>query len=213
MTVLFQDKFESGDFSLWDGTGGTTAVNTTRPHHGRYSAQFTGNSFAYKVFAGTGEVWGRAYYNFPVLPVANVSGSILRFYDAGFGQPVYLQWITDASANIFLSIQSPTTYVQSSWAMVANVWYSIELHLKKGAGTAICDGYLDNGLWVRETAQNLPNDWAIIVIGDENAPAGFVVFEDCVIVQNQYNGPERLYLPQTRLDDRINLRSRTFQHR
>jgi hypothetical protein len=73
--ILFEDEFESGNFSAWNGTntsvGNKAVVTTLNPYQGPYHAAFETNSvpsganFAYSYVdlpAATSEVYARAYF-------------------------------------------------------------------------------------------------------------------------------------------------------
>jgi len=84
--TIFQDGFESGDFSAWTGTsvsGGTATVVSTPTHHGSYAAKFEttilgGYARVYKVLASAyAIIHVRVYVYLNNLPTAD--GQIMRF--------------------------------------------------------------------------------------------------------------------------------------
>jgi len=79
MTELFNDGFESGDFSAWTGTsvvgtGSTNDVIDTNPHTGTYCSEHyvgAGNglkAYAQKSFAAQTTAYARAYIKFEDIP-------------------------------------------------------------------------------------------------------------------------------------------------
>ena len=66
-TTIFEDSFESGDFSAWTGgVGGTHTVTSEKSYQGSYSAKAdfgnSDNCFHYKSITATNPLWRRGYF-------------------------------------------------------------------------------------------------------------------------------------------------------
>jgi hypothetical protein len=84
-TIIFQDGFESGDYSAWSSTtvsgNGTLTINSSIVHHGVYSSKSSwsaGGDLAYatKTFANTSVLYVREYVLLQDLPQ---TGTLTRF--------------------------------------------------------------------------------------------------------------------------------------
>lgn len=89
MTVLFEDQFETGDFSAWTGNVAQVSVVNTTSHHGSYCAKLansgTADSACYKTFGTTyNMINGRVYAKVASIPLADGGWlSLLGFHMTG----------------------------------------------------------------------------------------------------------------------------------
>ncbi|RLF10445.1 MAG: hypothetical protein DRJ69_03115 [Thermoprotei archaeon] len=204
MTVIFEDSFESGDFSAWDGTftttGETAEVVTTDPYQGVYHAKFTcdGSStgeytFVYKTVNET-VLYTRAY--FKILTSLPVSGYYYRL----------IQYKTDAHANFanFGIINSAgTIYWQIDcfagtdryqYDIQLDTWYCLEFYAKVNTANGELKGYLNGTEILSLTDLDFSGDASIdrVEVGERysNGQTAHTIYVDCVKVADTYIGEE-----------------------
>jgi len=209
-TVIFEDGFESGDFSAWTGiyeSGATVSVQGTTIHHGSYGMQVAGlrtsgeRAWSRKAITGYSALYARVYYNFgSPLPEASTSwwstspffAEIVEVNHIAF--PIFSfdnnQWgirYRD-TAGTWLNIWETGTSSVS-----ANTWYSLEIYLSVGANATVTlwvDGVekvSGTGLDIQRTIANVEvgNPWVEVL-----ESADRTIFVDCVVVADTYIGPE-----------------------
>jgi hypothetical protein len=82
--VIFEDGFETGDFSKWNVLGGTPTVTSGDAHHGTYKAVLDAsgeNAQARFPLAPREEVFMRAYVKFTAFPAAGNETTVLGVYN------------------------------------------------------------------------------------------------------------------------------------
>jgi hypothetical protein len=85
--AIFEDGFESNDFSAWTGTGGAPAVVGDPTRQGSYAMERDGaDDRCYVSFTGTPTAYARAYWQTDTLPSTGESTTIIRLFDLGAGQ-------------------------------------------------------------------------------------------------------------------------------
>ncbi|MEM2367468.1 MAG: hypothetical protein QXQ50_04455 [Candidatus Bathyarchaeia archaeon] len=200
--TIFQDGFESGDFSAWTGTvvssGQTLEVQTSIKHHGTYGmhAQCTAdstNAYAYKGLSDANPLFFRAYVrfanfsqqNYNVMQLKNTDGSRiwrLRVYNTGAlnlerWYPSYASWSVGFTASL-------------------DTWYCIEVKFLKDASAGEYRIWIDG---VEKTGATGLDTSGAGTIGrvEFGVISTFVtgvgtqeMYGDCVVVADTYIGPE-----------------------
>ena len=159
-TSIFEDNFDSADFSKWTGTrtssGGTASVVDTLPYQGGFHGKFTSNgggeveyAYCYRTIDEE-EVYARGYFHVASgLPLENNDDRFyfihLRTgsqYSAGVGIRRH-----DGSDKWVLYGRNGSDWVGPIYAMSpaieTNRWYCIELHWKKHAMHGVVETYVD----------------------------------------------------------------------
>jgi len=204
-TIIFQDGFESGDFSAWTGTStygdATVSITNEKSHHGSYCLKATGldapgeRAFAYKTFATNYDaLYMRGYgmfnetwtsWNAHFISLETTSQTILA--------PVY-HWTNQKWGLRYNNGGTWTNTWETGTSTVSpGVWYCVEIFCDTANGIA--------KLWVNGVLK-------LEVIGInyyykpiQRAVAGHrwvstaqssprTVYVDCVVVADTYIGPE-----------------------
>jgi hypothetical protein len=157
---IFEDGFESGNFSAWSGIGSssgeTSAVVNALAHHGVYSAKFTSDgsstyeyTYCYRAISASSELYARGYF---YVSQSGIVDSGDRFYfiqfRTGTGYVAWAGWRrTSSGVKWELMIRHGTGYVSAFSASIPSLsqWYSVELHWKKDATNGMAE------LWINGT--------------------------------------------------------------
>jgi len=208
--TIFEDGFESGDFSAWTGTNttldyGYATVETTNPHHGTYSAKFEilaqaawTSANSYKEYTAQATVFTRIYlYVDAFTPGAGaVQRAFIRY--GGTARIAAEIGLTSGRALQLRYWNDPTSsYVQivSSTVLSLDTWYSVELKTIISATAGECRVWVDGSEITDLTVTGIDNDGAgnidttiVGIVTSYNLAA--VEFVDCVVVADTYIGPE-----------------------
>ena len=209
---VFDDGFESGDFSKWTGTttssGESALVVDTLPHHGNRHGQFTSNggsdtehAYCYKVIDKE-ELYARGYfYVAGDLPLAD-NGD--RFYFLRFRAND--QSLTGAGIRRNDGVDSWILYARdgSGWigpfyasspVVEEHRWYCVELYWKKASSYGLVEMYVD-GEKVLEVGNIDTADFGNVdevdfgMVSATNVQNRLTVYGDCFTLSNAYIGPE-----------------------
>jgi hypothetical protein len=206
-TVIFQDGFESGDFSAWTGTyvarSGTITVTSNDKHHGTYSARFTGlgreedAASVYKAITAIADVFTRIYLKVPGEPSLVGWGATINYYGSDHLAKVIYDRVNDywgvrfydgySWQNVWGSVAKPLT---------ANTWTCLEfevyVHSSAGYfkvwinGTLVC-----NPTNLRTDAKgNITRVYVGEIYLDGTETVATYGYYDCVVVADTYIGPE-----------------------
>lgn len=202
MTILFQDGFESGDFSKWTstesvGAGSTETVETNNPFQGKYNGKFSTSSAGaeatvYKTIASAAIVYLRFYAKLDVLPDNGTHfyfGSIADAVpSAGTGTAVAIL----NTGGQFFWVLFDDGFGETSEAVASNpsagVYYSIELLRDRTNGIERL--YVDGVLKVTRN-DALTTDATNIAVGtdfNDNGKASNI-YHDSVIASTTLIGP------------------------
>lgn len=210
--TIFEDGFESGDFSAWTSTyttsGETCAVSTDTAHHGSNSGKFisnggggTENAFVYKSGFNHAELYVRAYVNVTQSGIADDTDqfNFIILLDTsttvGLAQ---IGWRQDSGTvkwyiGYFNGATFTRTYSTSATRNL-NEWYCVELYWLLHASAGICRGYVNGNLILEATGLDTDNAGnafyvgaGLITIGNCAACTAYI---DCVVVADAYIGPE-----------------------
>ncbi len=204
-SYLFEDGFESGDFSAWDLTptgpaagNGWANVISAEPFEGNYHANFSsvsdGWGYARKDFSAESSVYLRAY----VRPKDRSGGAyawILTFTNSSTNYNIALiQWSSNGYWTLgFRNGTVPSwNYKDSSVLASNNVWYCLELYHKSGSGDGESKLWINGHLEVSLTGLNNsdrgnPGRICVGKVGgtDDGIP---VVYVDSVVLGTSYIG-------------------------
>ncbi len=192
MTILFQDDFESNDFSAWTGKSGTNAiVQSGIVHSGGFAASGSGLSteFVYKTIPSSSIVYARAYVRWSVIPLglyllfwlrSGGTTSASKFYVQGRDPtggglaPVFAVEKDASGVRVFSAIQT----------INPNTWYCVEVMHDRING--ILDLYLDGVLIIHLTGQTgMVNIDEVRIVFNATS----TMYVDDVVVSDAYIGP------------------------
>jgi len=205
VTTIFEDGFESGDFSAWDGTyvsaGETANVVTSNPYQGTYNARFVTNgdgtyesAYCYKNLNEEPVVYARGYFYLSQTSQERGPTLIMLLGDAY--ELAYARLRPDGTDKWELgyrdsgSLQTVTT--TNSFPGV-NTWVCVELYVKIGSGDGEAKLYV-NGTEILSVS-SLTNDdkgnvdLARFGIYDLGYSQVLTLDVDCIVVADEYIGP------------------------
>jgi hypothetical protein len=191
-TIIFQDGFESGDFSAWTGTNGSPSIVTSPVHHGTYAAQADAQyEYWYKTFSEQTVVYVRFYFRLSALIYFEMLNVITATGTIGILSPL-------ATGNIRYTYKNGTTdeYLPSWEGYAAGLkpdtWYCIEIkHTISGTNGEI-QMWLDGTSIGSVSGKDTDNYGNInqILMGRYYGAGTCTVTCDCVVVADTYIGPE-----------------------
>lgn len=200
MTILFQDGFESGDFSNWTSTEGagtnSETVETNNPFQGKYNGKFFTNSIGaeatvYKTITSAAIVYLRFYLKIDALPA---SGDLDYYGSIADAVPSAGTGTTAAIINISGSYywRLFVNGVEVNEATASNpttgIYYCIELLRDK---TNSIQKLWVNGV-LKVTQNNaITNNATNIAVGVDYSSGGEALncYCDSVIAADSYIGP------------------------
>ena len=165
---IFDDGFESGDFTEWDGTpvvstGEVGSITTTSPNSGTYAYNATGNgSGTYEYVRlnltltdATNVLYSRAYFNF----TTSLTEGDYYIMDQRVGSTdllrVYIQGASGAKSWKLQYKSGTTTYWTTANGSVSlNTWYCVEIASVVDATSGTYKLWIDGVLTISLTAKN-----------------------------------------------------------
>ena len=202
-TTIFEDGFESGDFSNWTGTstsaGETAEVVTTDPHHGSYHAKFTcdGSStaeyaYAYKTVSET-VLYTRAYFKILTsLPASGKYYRLIQYRTDGHSNFANLG-IVNSAGTIYWQIDCFAGTDRYQYDIQLDTWYCLEFYAKVNTASGELKGYI-NGEELLSLTADFSGDTVInrVEVGERysNGQTAHTIYVDCVVVADTYIGEE-----------------------
>jgi len=210
---IFEDGFESGDFSAWSGTSanyGVVSITSSPIHHGSYAANLTvtaaaSNAYAniYKLFTSRSDCYARSYVYFIDLMSTDGRYSDVMFLFSGSGVVVAsLRIYQDSGITKWvLKYRNASAYheqIINSPLPQTNTWYCVEIRAKCSSSDGIFDGQVE--LWIDGTlilnVQNLDTDTTSVNTlylrrgwYGGVTDVGTTIY-DCVVIDSTYIEPE-----------------------
>ena len=209
--LLFEDGFESGDFSKWTGTtttsGETATVASYRPYSGNYHGRFTSNGgsgvehgYSFKTL-NEEKVYARGYFR--VVRGLPLSDNNDRFYLIRFRAGD--QSLTGVGIRRYNGVERWMVYGRdgSSWvwptyvtspSIEMNRWYCIELDWQKHASQGKIEVYIDGQKIFEITGINTSyfgnvNSVQFGLINDAGVQNNLIVYVDSSAISKTYIGP------------------------
>jgi predicted deacylase len=157
----FEDGFESGNFTAWNGTystpGGTATVVNTLSYQGNYSAQFTSNgtggyeeAYCYENEPACSNMYASGYFYVSESGIAenNDSFYLIEFWANG-NDVAAVGWQRNGGVDEWaLMVRNATDWISNYFSdnISLNEWYNIQLYwtagLQDGSGELYVDGVL-----------------------------------------------------------------------
>ncbi|MEM2130203.1 MAG: hypothetical protein QXZ70_06360 [Candidatus Bathyarchaeia archaeon] len=208
--VIFEDNFESSNFSKWTGTtktsGETATIASYRPFDGAYHARFSSNgdgfvehAYLYKTI-NENEVYARGYFRIASgLPFQE---SDSRFYFLRLranGESVGLAGIRQNGnqANWIILSKNGSRWVGpiygNSVPIDMNRWYCVELHWKASTYQGVIELYIDGTKILSISDINTAyfgnaDTLDFGLISDTNHPNKLIIYADSLKVSKSYVG-------------------------
>ncbi len=134
---IFADGFESGSFSAWSGTSGSSTVNTNQVYNGTYSAYYsvsagtgTRRAYSYVNINSSSTVYARAFIYIP---------STLTLAD---GQSLWLIQFADVDNSVMASYGIRADASGPKWAVQYSNWpYAVNSSVPSGGGWYLVEAY------------------------------------------------------------------------
>ena len=202
-TTIFEDDFESGDFSAWSGTfvdaGSSAEVGTDHVHHGSYAAKFSVEAWdsacCYKSVSGYNTLHIRLYVYWTSLPPSGYKIQFAHIGQYGASAPtVRLELKNDNGQYKFGYYRSvPGGYDNLGDITIStNEWHCFELKVVKDSSNGEYKAWYDGDEIVSETgldtsSANL-NYVSVGLWGQGWAVSD--IWIDCVVVADTYIGEE-----------------------
>ena len=207
-TTIFQDGFESGDFSAWDGTyntsGASLSPETANPHHGSYHARLTTTganlyetAYVYKSLNEQPIVYCRAYFYFhslsndrgPTCIVLRGDTYPLAYCRLKAGSSLQSHWTLGYRNNGAEESVSTTDGFPSE-----NSWVCVELYVKVGSGDGEAKLYINRTEILSATGLTNNDKGNVDKVEVGGLEIGYnptiTIDFDCVVVADTYIGEE-----------------------
>lgn len=190
MANLFTSSFETADLSEYTSSSGTSTVQSTLKHHGKYALQCTGTNWvkAVKTFTAQDVVYARFYVYFSAFPAAGSVVSLAELYLAGSTDILVVGVKNDGG-----TYKWGCTYPDDSYSATPNpttgTWYLVEIKVDKNTERRI---YVD-GVSVWSGALNNVQCDALVVGKWDNYSDSMTVTVDSVSVATSTNGADTAY--------------------
>ncbi len=190
-TEIFNDGFESGDFSAWTGTVGTPSVTANQPHHGNYSMETTvDNNFVYKTFTAQSDIYVRFYFRTSA-GVENNRDIAMLTLNNDTTEIAHLS-IREVAWQEFLRLNVGGSNYEWNNDFPSETWICIEVRYKTGSGTGEVHVWVDGTERISQTGLTLSTQIDRINFGWLYASwaASLTLWQDCIVVADAYIGPE-----------------------
>ena len=205
-TTLFEDGFESGDFSAWDGTYNTSGANLSvvsdNPHHGSYHARLTTtgentyeNAYVYKNLNEEPVVYCRAYFYFHDLSQDRGPTCISLRGNNYFLAYCRLKSSGASDWTLFYRNNGAEESVSTTQGFPSeDTWVCVELYIKVGDGDGEAKLYVDGTeiLSVTGLANDDKGNVDRVEVGGREIgynPTITIDF-DCIVIADTYVGEE-----------------------
>lgn len=202
---IFEDSFESGDFSAWTQVVPIGNVVSDVKYSGNYSARFTTiagqtpadqQAYARKDFVGEDVIHWRGYVRLGEAPTLDPFTTVSPFRLYAGGQVITkLTFTPRQGGELLAELRYPDpanpTYYTFAMPIEANRWYLIEVEFVRGVNGGI-RVWLDETLVIVAVADTsmAPTPTGFFVGIEWCSDTGWRVWIDSVVVDNKYIGPE-----------------------
>lgn len=189
-TEIFNNGFESGDFTAWTGTGGSIDVVATPTHHGSYSARANADGeICYKTFTNSVGIYVRCYVRFSALTIT--SSQYSGFFGVTDGSSgTYIRAYHDG-ANVVFQLRDEWGNSRTTDAVISlDTWYCVEVFFDVAGSGKAFKLWIDGVLKINVTDSKASGAGTYIWAGVQYSFTGDQRYIDCVVVSDAYIGPE-----------------------
>ena len=198
---ILLDGFEGAPYAAWTGTnvGGSSILeqSSTTAHHGVNSSHVSAaawqNAYCYHdsgLGLGDETRYARFYVNF-----TNIGSGLKvigRFYTESIHSSNIISTVLVNSSHWCLEIRdSGGTYSYDYWdtAPSLNTWYCVEFNASRDSGKTVAL-WIDGTIRASLTDDFVAEDIGIFVLGAFSTTDVIEMYQDCVVVDTEYIGPE-----------------------
>jgi len=194
---IFEDGFESGDFSKWYPVTPTASVTSGNAHHGTYKAVLdAANEYAQARFtlAPVDHCFMRAYVMFKTFPTTGAQTTILGVYNQAIGRYMAEARLVNDSGVYKWALRyynnGQYTVISEQQKPVLDTWYCVEVEGKSNSTTAAESRIYIDGNELTDVSQTGKNNNLPITCGYIWANTAVTRWYDCVVIDTAYIGPE-----------------------
>jgi hypothetical protein len=196
---IFDDGFETGDFSKWTVKSGGF-VTSGDAHHGTYKAVLNvSGQYDQAKFTSVDHCFFRAYVMFKSFPANGTETTILGVYNTS---SIYMSEARVANVNGTLKWKlryydngAQYTAVSEQQKPVLNTWYCVEVEGKSNSTTAAESRIYIDGTELTDVSQTAKNNNYLINCAYIWMNGAVTLWYDCVVVDTAYIGPEADNVP------------------
>lgn len=195
---IFEDGFETGDFSKWSPVVGGPSVTSGDAHHGTYKAVLSAASqYAQARFtlAPVDRCFMRAYVMFKSFPASGTETTVLGVYNWASSR-----YMAEVRVGNFSGIYKwrlryydngvHYTVTSEQQKPILNTWYCVEVDGKSNSTTNSEARLYINGNELTDISQTGKNNNLPITCGYIWANTAVTRWYDCVVIDAAYIGPE-----------------------
>ena len=181
--VVFEDGFESGDFTAWTGTNGSPTVQNTVKYYGIYAMQVTAqNEYARAAVADSDTLYFRTLFRMESLPTGAEYLNIMRVTSNVWNEVLMIQ-VRDGVLGYVSGYPPGGGNVAVAW--VVDTWYSIKAKFIRNNGAGEYRVYLDGVEVIADAGLDTSGIPAghYCMVGNYSLVGGvFTVQHDCVVI-------------------------------
>jgi len=202
--TLFEDGFETGDFSRWLGTTADTGCSATvvseRKHHGTYCGKFVTDDAGEKAMcywhadSPLTAFYVRLYANLDNLPGDVKIQYLGLIYDDDWEG--IAQWGVRQDSGVYkltFRRQGNVWYESSGITIAADTWYCFEIKLIVHDTNGEIKYWLDGSLKINQTGIDTKHTGVgakYIYTGNCESEEPCTIYVDCYVLAEEYIGPE-----------------------
>jgi len=195
---IFEDGFETGDFSKWSPVNGAPTVTSGDAHHGTYKAVLSSASqYAQARFtlAPVDRCFMRAYVMFKSFPASGAETTVLGVYNWASSRYMAEVRVINVSGIVKWRLRyydNGVHFLVNSELQkpVLNTWYCVEVDGKSNSTTNSEARIYIDGNELTDISQTGKNNNLQITCGYIWANTAVTRWYDCVVIDAAYIGPE-----------------------
>ncbi len=149
---IFSDGFESGNFNVWSGTGGSGTItpDATNPRSGKYAAKIVTSAnggYAQTTIASNSTLYARTYFDVATPTTIGNPVILEDLGTAGIGSGTHLYIDMEASGDLCFNYNAGGSTGCSTTVPSWGTWHKLETEvIPNGAGASTLKVWLDNTL-------------------------------------------------------------------
>ncbi|MCW4005551.1 MAG: PKD domain-containing protein [Candidatus Bathyarchaeota archaeon] len=184
--VVFQDGFESGNFSAWSSYNGTPTIVSSPVNEGTYAANATGPD-SYWLLNLEGQdstIFFAGYVQFPQLQSNDETTYCMVIADEEYTCSVWAGSYVYGNYSYWL-LSCDDEYLSTSANIQTNHWYFMEIEYNTNGSINM---WIDGILVASATGQSLPNNAATALAGNpwSGTHPGFISYGDNYTIGTRY---------------------------
>ena len=192
-TTFFNNGYEEGNFSAWDGSFGSATIVTSPVHTGTYSMKAAPNlsdSGCYKNLAGYATVYTRFYVQFANLP--STSGyymGLISMLNSGGGSTRTTVEVKNSGGTVYWGLWDYAGENLAASGPSIGLWYCAEVKGSKSGTTTNSQLWIDGSSVVTRSVTQDSSLYTIVYTGCFFVSEASTLYMDDFIISDTYNGP------------------------